>query len=86
VKAKELEEARAFAKWILDGEGEPSASLKILCRCFLELEAKYEALEKAARKVNKLLNEWPLIRQHCYAHEDLSAALKQLTPDGARNE
>jgi hypothetical protein len=33
---------------------------------------------RAASHCNRLLNEWDLIRQHSYAHEELSAALAEL--------
>lgn len=33
---------------------------------------------RAASKVNRLLNEWDLIRQNCYAHESLRDALAKL--------
>ncbi len=36
------------------------------------------AVAEAAGEVNRLLNEWDLVRQHSYAHENLHNALSAL--------
>lgn len=43
---------------------------------------RLEGVAEVARKVNRQLNEWPLIRQHSYLHEDLHKAIGAL--DSAR--
>lgn len=44
----------------------------------LDLIERQGKVIEAASEINRLLNEWELIRQHSYVHEKLNKALKEL--------